>query len=273
VPESSRQPDATLPHALALARSVLEHPPVGLLTDFDGTLSPIVADPSAAGLAEGAADALAAFAPRVALVAILTGRAALDVRRLSGLDEVLVAGNHGAEWLEPGSSVPEASLDTDAVRATLTRAVRRVGEIPGVSFEEKGLAATIHYRRALDPAATRAAIVEALGDLARDGLELHEGRMHVELRPIGGPDKGGALRAVVDRYRLRGLLVLGDDVTDLDMFAAARQLREAGRVSAVIIAVGAGDADVPADVLAAADAVLAGPEEVVELLRALAVSR
>ena len=43
MPESSRRTDASLSRAHALADAALSETPAGLLTDFDGTLSPIVA--------------------------------------------------------------------------------------------------------------------------------------------------------------------------------------------------------------------------------------
>jgi trehalose 6-phosphate phosphatase len=93
--------------------------------------------------------------------------------------------------------------------------------------------------------------------------------MSVELRPSGLGDKGTALRAIVERHDLHGVLVLGDDVTDLDMFRATAALRSDGRVHAAILAVGA-SGEVPSEVGEAADSVLDGPARVVDLLRALA---
>jgi phosphoglycolate phosphatase-like HAD superfamily hydrolase len=77
------------------------------------------------------------------------------------------------------------------------------------------------------------------------------------------------VHAVVERYALRGLVVLGDDVTDLDMFRAAADLRAAGRLRGTILAV-RGGREVPAEVADAADAVIGSPEEVVSLLLTLA---
>jgi len=143
----------------------------------------------------------------------------------------------------------------------------------GVTVDDKRYSATVHYRRAADPAGARERILAALrgaAPLTADTpIELSEGRMSVELRAAGAGDKGTALRELVERFGLRGILVLGDDVTDLDMFRAAAELRAGGELDAAIIAVG-GDApsEVPAGVLAAADEVLAGPDEVVRLLGA-----
>ena len=76
--------------------------------------------------------------------------------------------------------------------------------------------------------------------------------MIVEIRAPGLGDKGTAARAIVERFGLRGALVMGDDTTDLDMFTAVAALRSAGRLKAAIVAVGGTDHDVLPDVAAAA---------------------
>ncbi len=254
--------------ALALAREALSAAPAGLLTDLDGTLSPIVADAAAASALPGAAEALSGLRTRIAVVGIVSGRAAGDVRRIIGSDDVLVVGNHGLEWLEAGSPEPVAQPGQSEASDAVARAVELVPELAGVTTENKGLSATIHFRNAPDPAAAGRRVRLALEAGAPAGVVLRPGRMSLELRPGGAGDKGTAVRAVVERHALRGLVVLGDDVTDLDMFRAARELREAGRLRAAILGV-AGGREVPPEVLDAVDAVLPDPASVVELLRAL----
>ena len=253
--------------ALRLVREALAHAPAGLLTDLDGTLAPIVSDPRAVGLADGASDALARLARRLAVVGIITGRAAADARRIAGLPELLVIGNHGLEWLDPGATQPRLAVDLRRTAGLLRAALATLPAEPGLALDEKGLSATIHYRSAPRPALARGRILAALAELPA-GLELREGRLSIELRPAGAGDKGSALRAVVERFRLRGVVVIGDDVTDLDMFRAAAELRAEGLLAAAIVAVGGGG-EVPAAVADAADLLVASPAELVELLAAL----
>ena len=253
-----------------LARSAVAAVPAGLLADLDGTLAPIVADPSTARLAERGDAALRALAAGLAVAGIVTGRGARDARAIVGVDEMLVVGNHGLEWLEPGAaeSIPAPGLAWigEELDRVMTTARDALGD-PSVTVEHKGLSGTIHYRMAADPAAARVRLLDALATLPA-GIEVREGRMSIELRPVGVGDKGSAVRQVVDRHALRGLVVLGDDVTDLDMFRAAADLRAAGRVTAAILAVGS-EGEVPPSVIAAADAVLPDPAAVVDLLEAL----
>ncbi|HYN63153.1 MAG TPA: trehalose-phosphatase [Candidatus Limnocylindrales bacterium] len=256
-------------HSLALARATLATAPSGLLSDLDGTLAPIVADPAAARPVPAAVQALTTLAGQLAVVGVVTGRAAADARRLLGTDALLVIGNHGLEWLEPGQNdvppLPGLAWAAEAVEG-IVAALRLE---PGVWVERKGLSATVHYRGAGDPPAARERLLAALGDVTPQGLALRPGRMSVELRPMGAGDKGTAVERAITRYALRGLVLLGDDVTDLDMFRAAAGARAAGRLAATILAV-AGAGEVPPAVAAAADAVLPDPAAAAELLSALA---
>ena len=63
--------------------------------------------------------------------------------------------------------------------------------------------------------------------------------------------------------------MMGDDVTDLDMFRVVTDLRVSGRIRATIIGVGGSTGEVPASVVEAADVVLADPAQAAELLVAL----
>jgi trehalose 6-phosphate phosphatase len=251
-----------------LARIALAERPAGLITDFDGTLAPIVTDPRAAEAAPGATAALNRLAERLAVVAVVSGRAALDVRSmLAGADRIWVVGNHGLEWLVPGASEPEPIPDEPALRALVSNAAEGVPNLEGVSVEVKGLSATIHYRSAADPQAARTAILDALAGVQPE-LEVREGRRSVELRPRDAGDKGTALRSIVERFGLRALLLAGDDLTDLDMFRAARDLGERG-LRTIVLAISGAD-EVPVSVSESADGTLADPAAFVALLRALA---
>lgn len=258
--------DRTLP----LAEAALAASPAGLVTDLDGTLAPIVPIPSEARPVQGTAQALVVLAGRLAVVAVITGRAAMDARRILGEagNAVLVIGNHGLEWLVPGSDVPDVAEGLRPLRSALGSLLERVRPLPGVDIEDKGLSATIHYRQAPAPDVTRVRLLTALGDPGGTAFELREGRRSIELRPVGRGDKGTALRAIVRRFGLRGLLVAGDDATDIDMFAAARELRSEG-VGSVVIGV-SGGREVPAAVAETADVVLPDPESFVRLLARLA---
>ncbi len=267
--ESSHHTDEPLSRAITLAREALADEPAGLLTDFDGTISPIVTDPASARLVAGADGALATLAERLAVVAVITGRTPMDTRRMTDAPGILIAGNHGMEWLEPGQSEPTAASGASGVSERLDEVLGRLPDMPGVVPEHKGVSASVHYRTAPDPEAARSAIVRALGDVEEQGLWINHGRMIVEVRPVGLGDKGSAARAIVERFGLRGVVVLGDDATDLDMFRAVDELRSAGRLRGAIIGVGGAAGEVLPMLLEACDVVLADPAQVAVLLSEL----
>ncbi len=99
------------------------------------------------------------------------------------------------------------------------------------ALEDKGTVISIHYRSSPQPAAARQAILEASKRvLPQDGLIIAEGKMVVEVRPPLAIDKGTVVRDLVREHGLRGIVYLGDDLTDVDAFRAVRELREEGEV-------------------------------------------
>jgi trehalose 6-phosphate phosphatase len=251
---------------------VLEARPSGILTDLDGTLAPIAERPEGAEPLPQALEALTTLAERLAVVGIVTGRAVSDAREMLGgaAGRLLVIGNHGLEWLAPGDT--DSTLDPSLVGISeeVAEALALVPLMDGVVVEPKGVSGTIHYRLAADPATARSSILQALGGRHGRRLEVREGRMSVELRPADAGDKGSAVRSVVERYGLRGLLVAGDDVTDLDMFAAVRDLAGRGVLRRTAVLAVGGGTEVPSSVADAADAVLAGPPALAGVLAELA---
>ncbi|WP_333776575.1 trehalose-phosphatase [Streptomyces sp. IBSBF 3136] len=243
--------------------------------DFDGTLAPIVADPEQARAHPDAVPALAALAPRVASVAVVTGRpAAVAVRHggfadVPGLEHLVVLGHYGAERWQASTgelTAPPAHPGVAAVRAELPGLLERVGAGQGIWIEEKGRAVAVHTRRADDPQAAFEALRVPLTDLAtRHGLIVEPGRLVLELRPPG-MDKGVAL---LDHVRATGagaVLYAGDDLGDLPAFAAVEKLRSDG-VPGVLVCSGSAEVTELAE---RADLVVDGPEGVVGLLRGLA---
>ncbi|HEY5031158.1 MAG TPA: trehalose-phosphatase [Actinomycetes bacterium] len=236
--------------------------------DYDGTLAPIVADPSTARPAEGAIEALATLSGLVGRVAVVTGRGALDVVRLGGLDRVpglVVHGLYGDQrWSGGALEEVEPAPGVAAAREEVAALVAAAPD--GVRLEDKGRSVAVHTRQAAEPAAEldrwRAALTEIA---ARHGLRLEAGRFVLELRPSGS-DKGAAVSRLARELGATSVLFAGDDIGDLAAFEALHALRSEG---ASTWAVAARSAEVP-EVAAAADLVVEGPVGVVRLLQELA---
>ncbi|MCX3061609.1 trehalose-phosphatase [Streptomyces beihaiensis] len=243
--------------------------------DFDGTLAPIVDDPEQARAHPGAVPALAALAPKVASVAVITGRpAAVAVRYggfagAPGLDRLVVLGHYGAErWDAATGTVkaPDPDPGVAAARAELPRVLAESGLSHDTYIEEKGRAVAVHTRRAPDPQTAFEVLRGPLTALAgRHGLVVEPGRMVLELRPPG-VDKGVALTAYVREVGAESVLYAGDDLGDLAAYAAVEKLRAAGTPGLLVCS---GSAEVE-ELAGRADLVVPGPEGVVALLRDLA---
>lgn len=243
--------------------------------DFDGTLAEIVPDPELARAHPGAVPALASLAPKVASVAVITGRpAGVAVRYggfagVPGLEHLVVLGHYGAErWDAVTGTVaaPAPHPGVTAARAELPGVLDAHGAWRGTWIEEKGQAVAVHTRRATDPSAAYAALRDPLAALAtRHGLILEPGRMVLELRPPG-MDKGVALAEYLREVGAGSVLYAGDDLGDLPAFAAVEKLRSDGVPGLLVCS---GSSEVP-DVSERADVSVTGPGGVVEFLTALA---
>ncbi|MFC7863500.1 trehalose-phosphatase [Streptomyces murinus] len=256
--------------------ALLAHPTAAVIgLDFDGTLAPIVDDPEQARAHPAAVAALTALAPKVAHVAVITGRpAGVAVRYggfagVPGLDHLTVLGHYGAErWDATTGTVtaPAPHPGVAAVRAELPGLLDRVGAWQGTWIEEKGRAVAVHTRRAQDPQAAYEALRAPLTDLAtRHGLIVEPGRMVLELRPPG-MDKGVALGEYLRETGAGSVLYAGDDLGDLPAYAAVDKLRSEGTPGVLVCS---GSTEVT-ELAERADLVVDGPEGVVGLLTALA---
>lgn len=245
-------------------------PRLGLITDFDGTISPIVATPQAAGISPVAQRALAALGRTLPLVAVVSGRPAAEVARLVGLPGLVYIGNHGLERYQRGQVLiePTARPYLPALAETLAGAERAL-PLPGLLFEDKGVTLSIHYRQAAQPARARERILATLASLpAAQGLVIKEGKKVIEVRPPVQVDKGTAVRELLDADSLSAALYLGDDSTDVDAFQALHAWGEQTDQPTAALAVLS--AEVPEAVRAAADFGLNGVPVVEQLLSWLA---
>src|SRR5688572_31173514 len=160
--------------------------------DFDGTLAPIVADHERAAMRASTRTLLQELGGRRAL-AVLSGRARDDVRaRLSEIALIDVCGCHGIEPYFVSAAFAERIARVRAIAAPALRAV------DGVVVEDKRYALALHYRRARDAVAARAAIDAALRDV--EGVRVFGGHDVVNVVPAGAPDKGSALADLLARH-------------------------------------------------------------------------
>ena len=266
--------------AVELALDHLSRRPLLVVSDFDGTLSRIVDDPWGATIVPLGRRALRTLAglPDVHVV-VLSGRTAADAAARVRVGGVSYLGNHGMERaFLPRRGRPErlrTEVDQaahEAVHAAerLADEVPRLLPEPWLVVERKPPAVAFHYRAAPDLAQAAARLRAAVERLDPDGvLERFPGRRVLELRPYGAVAKGQALATLVEQLMPRAVFLLGDDVSDAMAFRTLRELRLRGVTDGIAVAVQA-RAEVPDEVLEAADVVLASPVDASRFLSALA---
>jgi trehalose 6-phosphate phosphatase len=253
-------------------RPLLARRPLGVVSDIDGTLSPIVSDPAAARITPLCLELLAGLVAKDVRVALITGRTLEKARSMAPVEGIAFAANHGLNlWLDGQMETPEAVREYAAKARQLLPALAGLDSMD-VVIEDKGPVLAFHYRTAHDPARARDAILAAISasPLSRE-FQLQEGRKVIELRPPVAIDKGTALQELAGRLAMRSVICLGDDITDVHMFRSLRALRDQRRIPAASVAVRSEEAS-PA-VLDAADYLVngvAGVEWLLqEVLRAL----
>jgi trehalose 6-phosphate phosphatase len=212
---------------------VILEPQLGLITDVDGTLSPIVEDPDKAQVTSQNKKLLNELQQSLPLVAVVSGRAAPDVHDKVGVPGVVYVGNHGLERCVNGDVVvqPEVTQYRPDLKAAMEELEPHMDT--GIHLEDKKVTLSVHYRRAVNPQEAETMLSQIVERVADDhNLRFFKGRMVFELRPPIDADKGSAFHHLVSEYNLKAALYLGDDTTDVAALRRARQLRERGECDA-----------------------------------------
>jgi trehalose 6-phosphate phosphatase len=198
--------------------AVAATPHLLVTSDFDGTLAPIVNNPTDARPLADAAEALAALAelPQTAS-ALISGRALEVLRALSGMpDTVHLVGSHGAEFT--------SGFGHDIDTALLQRITDRLHTIasgrPGVTVETKPASVALHVRNA-SPEDAAAALDEARAAAAAWDAQLTEGKAVLEFAVVQ-TDKGEAVDILREQENATAVVFFGDDVTDEKAFRRLR---------------------------------------------------
>jgi trehalose 6-phosphate phosphatase len=232
-----------------LARLAEDPTKAALFLDVDGVLAPIVPKPEDARVPDETREELRRLNERYALVACISGRAGADARRIVGIPELTYVGNHGLE------------LDGEAA-AWGERLQRFLAGVAWPATENKQLTASLHYRGASDEGAAHAALEDVKARAEREGFVARFGRKVLEVLPPLDVHKGTAVRQLLAEQSLRRALYAGDDTTDLDGFKALDGLDMSVRIAVA-------SEEGPAELRVAADLTVAGPQELLAVLRRL----
>jgi len=238
----------------------------GVLTDFDGTLSPIVDEPEAARPLPQAVDVLHRLSVRYGRVAVVSGRPAAFLAkrlRLADAPGLVASGLYGMEYAQGDQVTTDPKAEEWRAVGHEVACEAEEQAPPEVHVERKGLSVTLHYRTCPEQAVWVRAWSEAAA--ARTGLRLHPARMSDELRPPVEIDKGTVVAALA--AGLSAVCFLGDDVGDLPAFAALDRLHDEHAVATLKIVVSSPEA--PRALLDEGDVVVDSPAAALGVLERL----
>ncbi len=207
--------------------------------DFDGTISPIVADRNEARLHPTCRELLEELAAGPAhRVAILSSRSIEDLARRVPLPDLVLAGASGLELRLPGGHRvhpgTRAESRRDTARVLVEPLMARLSCFPGVDVEDKGWSIAVHYRRVLR--GSRVMLDPLLGELARTpDVRVFRGPLVAEVQLLPHVSKAFGVRRICRLLAFdpsKGRLVYaGDD--ESDGIAMQWVLRKGGTAYAV----------------------------------------
>ncbi|MAF51664.1 MAG: trehalose-phosphatase [Chloroflexi bacterium] len=230
-------------------------------------MSELNPDPGAATADPDCLDALNALAAKLPLAAVLSGRGVRDLESHVGLEGVWYGGNHGAEYIRDGvyEVVPGANAARASLESVLEHVKNRAAD-PAFIWEDKGFSISVHYRGAADAILAKKELQAGIDSAPHmESLEVFWGNHILEVRGRTGLNKGHAVRKLVDEFSLDSAVFIGDDTTDIDGMRAVSEMRVAGEIDAVGIAVARPES--PAELIEFADYTVSNVGEVAKFMR------
>ncbi|XP_061345936.1 probable trehalose-phosphate phosphatase C [Gastrolobium bilobum] len=209
-----------------------------IFLDYDGTLSPIVADPDKAFMTRKMRATLKDIA-RHFPTAIVTGRCRDKVYNFVKLAELYYAGSHGMDIKGPTKSQsPKKGNDESVLFQPASQFLPMIDEVhrillektksvPGAKVENNKFCLSVHFRCVEEK--SWAALAEKVRLVLNEypKLRLTQGRKVLEIRPTIKWDKGKALEFLLKSLGYENSddvfpIYIGDDRTDEDAFKVLR---------------------------------------------------
>jgi trehalose 6-phosphate phosphatase len=227
---------------------------LGLMLDYDGTLSPLVSDPSQAWLMPQQLDILSRVCQHPFVnVAIVSGRSVQQLHRFLsalGSSRLVLCGLHGGEiydqitqrWLKHDQADGPATQALHQFKHALmiTLGLSADGDLlqHGLRLEDKGESLALHVRQANTAQANNAlaqyqALFAATPAMTQY-FKLQPGKAVLEAVPLGY-DKGKAVRFLLTHWHTQHPMTpcyVGDDLTDEAAFQVMNTVQ--GGLSIVI---------------------------------------
>ncbi len=253
---------------LDVIKEALKRSPFGLITDVDGTISQTAPTPQQAEVSPLCRRYLSTLCNQLALVAAISGRPAAQVKSMINIGGMVYIGNHGLErWTGGHSEFIEDAQDYPPLIEAVTKELSLLLSIEGLSIENKGVTATIHYRPCRDHQSARRDILAAIENSshAKSLWIMQESKYAINLLPPVRVDKGTGILDLIREYNLRGGIYLGDDITDIYAFRAIRTATR--NLDFEGFAIGITSQEMPEKLVEEADFTLNGVDDVERFLK------
>ena len=201
-----------------------------LLSDYDGTLTPIVRRPDEAMLSSEVREKLRALANKPSFsVGIISGRPLPEIKAMVGIEGIYYAGNHGLEIEGPDLKFtnPAAEVAQGQIKDLTKLLSTKLGKIEGVIIEDKRFTLSIHYRlvNKKEVDAIAQIFCQIISPLLRaKKIKVTSGKKVWEIRPPIDWHKGKAVETIMKTLKAQlecdqlSIVYLGDDTTDEDAF-------------------------------------------------------
>ncbi len=206
-----------------------------LLTDYDGTLTPIRESPDLAILSEEVRQLLVQFSShKTFFLGIITGRSLKQIKKLVNIQKILYVANHGVEVEGPGVlyTSSEAQQSRYVLKHIYSHLLKSLRDCKGIYIEDKGLSLSFHYR-AINNADD---IQDAIGIfngitkpfLDRKMIFIVAGKMVYEIRPPVKWNKASTIQWLLGEYfhlpyaKDTLLFYMGDDKPDIEVFSSLK---------------------------------------------------
>ena len=209
-------------------KKIIRRKPFGLITDMDGTISPIPRDFLETPVPPPTLPQLARLVKQIDLLAVISGRKAGALREIINITGIEYIGHYGMEWWENGRAVlhPDVEASLADMRAVAIE-LETLGSIDGVIIQDKWATISVHYNTVQQPSTAKQHILDLLEKSPYiKKLKLMDEKTNIGIVPRLDIDKGTAVARLIKQHHLKSAIYLGDDIGDLPAFRAIRVARE-----------------------------------------------
>jgi trehalose 6-phosphate phosphatase len=205
-------------------KKLIQRKPFGLITDMDGTISPIPHDFLRKTIPPPTLPQLTELVSRMDLLAIVSGRTSEAIKNLVNIDGIKYIGHYGMEQWENDRAIlhPDAGAYAPAMRAVADE-LEALRSIHGILIQDKGATISVHYHLCLRPEAAKQQILNLLMKSPQiKNLLIMDEKTNIGIVPRVDINKGTAVTTLIRQYHLGAAIYLGDDIGDIPAFQAVR---------------------------------------------------